>query len=266
VENGVTEVVPQREELLEQREFLARSLRDLDAELAAGDIDDRDYVRLKERYTARADAVRRALEPPTGAQDNGGRLEVDRTRSHGPGRPRRRSAVVAASVALFAVLAGLLVAYGAGRRAPGSAITGSITATGVQDQLTQAQNDLGNGKYLDAVKLFDAVLRTDPRNPEALAYRGWILRLTGVAANDPSLTARGWASIQAAEAADPSYADAHFFAGEILLRDRHDGAGAAIEFRKVLSSDPPPALVPEVQGELQAALALTAPSTTRPPG
>jgi hypothetical protein len=32
------------------------------------------------------------------------------------------------------------------------------------------------GQDLDAIKLYDQVLKVDPRQPEALAYRGWLLR------------------------------------------------------------------------------------------
>ena len=58
--------------------------------------------------------------------------------------------------------------------------------------------------------------------------------------------------------------------GEILLRDKSDGPGAVAEFRLFLANNPPQAMVPEVQGELSAALALPAtagaPSTTAASG
>ncbi len=60
-----------RQALEDQREFLLRSLRDLDSELQAGDIGQHDYEALRSRYTARAAAVLRALAeldapPPAG--------------------------------------------------------------------------------------------------------------------------------------------------------------------------------------------------------
>ena len=48
--------------LEEQRDFLLRSLVDLDRERAAGDVDEHDYAVLKDDYTARAAAVLRAIE------------------------------------------------------------------------------------------------------------------------------------------------------------------------------------------------------------
>ena len=48
--------------LLEERDFLLGSLDDLEAEYAAGDLDDADYESLKADYTTRAARVLRAIE------------------------------------------------------------------------------------------------------------------------------------------------------------------------------------------------------------
>ena len=50
------------EELIEERDFLLRSLHDLDDERHAGDVDADDYAVLKDGYTARAAAVLRVLD------------------------------------------------------------------------------------------------------------------------------------------------------------------------------------------------------------
>ena len=275
---GLTE-----DELRQEREFLLRSLSDLDAELAAGDIDHHDYIALKDGYTARAAAVLRALDgtppveaaalpaaaSPAAASPAAASPPSSRTVTRGRA-PRWRAPLVATVVAAFAIGAGLLVAHRSGQRLPGQTVTGSISGSAAQ-QLSDALTDLNNGKYLDALKVYDQVIKDDPRNAEALAYRGWILRITGKAGNDPSLIDRGLQSIRDAEAAEPTYPDAHFFAGEILLRDKGDAAGAVTEFRLVLSNDPPASIVPEVQGELNAALAAAgtpasgvSPSSTAP--
>ena len=53
--------------LEEERDFLLRSLEDLEREHAAGDVDDSDFEELKDDYTARAAAVIRAIEDRTAA-------------------------------------------------------------------------------------------------------------------------------------------------------------------------------------------------------
>jgi len=80
-----------------------------------------------------------------------------------------RDQAVVTGVAAAAVLAGLLVSSNLGQRLPGSTVTGAIQQTGPEAQLAQAQQDLSNGKYLDAVKTYDAILNRDPRNPERSA-------------------------------------------------------------------------------------------------
>ncbi len=50
-----------RSELEEQRDFLLTSLRDLEAERAAGDIEEADFLALRDNYTSRAAAVLRIL-------------------------------------------------------------------------------------------------------------------------------------------------------------------------------------------------------------
>ncbi|HZQ29261.1 MAG TPA: cytochrome c-type biogenesis protein CcmH [Acidimicrobiales bacterium] len=244
----------------EELAFLKASLTDLDRERAAGDIDEHDYAELQDDYTARAVAL---LQPPAPAPG------PIRTTRRAPQRPQRRWLKPAAwtvLVAGLATVAGLLVAHTAGERVPGQAAAGSITSTGPSDQLAQARVLVGQRKVLDAIKLYDKVIAEDPKNAEALAYRGWLVRLTGKASNDTTLIDRGLEYVNRAVAADPSYPDAHFFKGEILLRDKQDALGAIPEFRAFLASNAPQDMATLVQGELQAALqaAGQAPPTTQP--
>ncbi|MDQ1365580.1 MAG: hypothetical protein QOE57_1622 [Acidimicrobiaceae bacterium] len=72
------------ETLEQEREFLLRSLADLDAEYEAGDIDDDDYRTLTDDYTVRAATVLRAIEAT-----NATRSTKKRGPSSGPARPAR---------------------------------------------------------------------------------------------------------------------------------------------------------------------------------
>ena len=255
--------------LQEEREFLLGSLADLEAERSAGDIDEHDYLTLKDGYTARAAAVLRAIDQqgvgPATTPSQQSQKSQNSPQSKQSKQSRRTwvKVGVVTGVAAAAVLAGLLVSSNLGQRLPGSTVTGAIQQTGPEAQLAQAQQDLSNGKYLDAVKTYEAILNRDPRNPEALAYRGWILYLVGKSGGDQSLIDRGLASVRDAEAADGTYADAHFFAGMILM-NKGDAAGAAAEFRQALADNPPAAMVPQIQGVLQTAEATAATTTTAP--
>ena len=159
--------------------------------------------------------------------------------------------VKAAVVGVFALVAGALVARGAGTRQPDQPATGAVAVS----DLAVARDQIGKGDILAAIKTYDRVLKRDPRQPEALTYRGWLIRLTGKEANQPDLVDRGLASIQQAIAADPTYPDAHMFRGLILFQDKNDAAGAVPELRTFLARNPPPAMVPMVEGVLKQALA-----------
>jgi tetratricopeptide (TPR) repeat protein len=197
----------------DERDFLLASLRDLDAERDAGDIEPSDYETLRDDYTARAAAALRGETVATAPA------------------PSPRRWLVLIPIVAVAVVAGLLVARAAGQRLPGDAVTGSITQSS-PDRLAQARQYIADGKAVEAIKLYDRILKDDPKQPEALAYRGWLIRLAGL--SDDAL---GY--IDRAIAADPSYPDAHFFKGMILWKDRHDPAGAVPEFQAFLAANPP---------------------------
>ena len=56
--SAVTDHEPGRAELEEERDFLLRSLEDLEREHAAGDVDETDYVALKDGYAVRYKLLR----------------------------------------------------------------------------------------------------------------------------------------------------------------------------------------------------------------
>jgi tetratricopeptide (TPR) repeat protein len=175
-----------------------------------------------------------------------------------------KPALAVLGVAAVATVAGVLVARSAGERLPNQPAAGGIADTGPSGRLAQARALIGERKVLDAIKLYDQVIADDPTNAEALAYRGWLVRLTGKASNDPTLVDKGLAFIERAVSADPTYPDARFFKGEILLRDKGDPAGAIPEFRAFLASRGAPDMAPLVQGELEAALAAAGQAPAQP--
>lgn len=258
--------------LEKQRAHLLASLEDLERERAAGDLEEADYLALRDDYTARAAAVLRAIEA-TGAA--GAEAAVAPA---GSARRSRRRAAAAVGVVAFAAATGALVARSAGQRLPGAPATGQITATGpsagVADDLARARSLMGEDRTLDAIKVYDSVLRRDPRHPEALAYRGWLLRLAGRAAANRELLDKGFEYIDRAVAADPGYPDARFFRGVALFQDRGAAAASLADLRAFLASGPPPAMVAMVEDLLRRATAAAAggpapagaPATTDPSG
>ena len=183
--------------LREERDFLLGSLDDLEAEYAAGDLDDADYESLKADYTTRAARVLRAIE----AGEQPAPIKAPTA--------KRTGWMWLAGIAVVATLAGILVAQFSGSRTLNDTITGDIRVT-TRELLLEAQQLLGEGDLDAAIDVYDDVLELSPANTEALAYKAWFLRLQGnVDAARPL--------VEDAVAIDPEYADARVFATAIAL-------------------------------------------------
>jgi hypothetical protein len=216
-------------ELEDERRFLLRSLRDLDAEHAAGDVDDHDYATLRDGYTKRAATVLQAIEE--------GRAGLPTTT---PRNWVRRLAVVAVVVAVGA-LAGWMVARSSGQRLGGQEITGGTAAADVPTLLAQARALL-NVDPLQAQELYRRVLDQRPDHAEALAYSGWLLFTASAGASDDvRAVAVDTAKQQLAKAvqADKSYADPHCFLAVIAADAENDKRTARTEIDECLRLGPP---------------------------
>lgn len=229
-----------RAELEEERDFLLASLRDLERERESGELSDRDYQSLYDDYTSRAAAVLRALER---APSRPGR----RRRPPPPVRTQRPLVITLGVILLIAALTGGAVAAFSGQREAGAPMTGSLPDS-PSGRIQRALELESQGKAAEALKIYDDLLKTDPRNVQALAYRGWLLKRAGL----PDLAL---SSLDQAIAIDPRFPDAHFFRGMVLYQDRADPAGAVTEFRLFMANNPPPEMVPLVEDVLKRAMA-----------
>jgi tetratricopeptide (TPR) repeat protein len=228
--------------LEEERDFLLRSLDDLEREHAAGDVDDHDYATLKDDYTARAARAIRAIE------SHQARVAAAR-------RPRswRRTLATVAAVAAFAVLAGVLVAQASGRREAGDALTGEVRQS-TREQLVAAHDLAARQRYDEAIEVYDEVLAGQPSNAEALAYRGWAQFWSGDASGAVD-------TLTSAIEADPEYPDTFAFLAIIL--DRAGAPDSALDaLDRFDALDPPPA-AQQLVGGLRARLEAEVGGTTR---
>lgn len=197
--------------LEEERDFLLRSLDDLEREHAAGDVDETDYVTLKDDYTARAAAVLRSIEQRRAA------IELA-----APPRSVGRRLAWTGAVVVLAVLAGVLIAQASGAR------RGSDTATGdaLQDSrqlLLDAQQAAVQGKYDESIDLYTKVLAVQPGNAEALSFRGWSRFRKGDATGAAQ-------DIDAAIDIDPKYAGARAFRALVYAgQEKWDDAAAQLK-------------------------------------
>lgn len=213
--------------LRDELNFLLNSLRDLEKERTAGDIDEIDYHTLRDGYVARAAALSREIEG----------IEQQTARS----QPKwSRRIVAAAIVVALGVGGGVLLARNSGQRIPGETFTGGI------EQSTA--NLLANARQLNfsdpvrAIELYSDVLKLEPDNVEALTYRSWMLALSS---RDSEGSVKQLALTTAvtdlirAQRADPSYPDSYCFLGIVYFRFLEQAPLAKQQLDVCASMNPP---------------------------
>jgi tetratricopeptide (TPR) repeat protein len=228
--------------LEEEREFFLRSLRDLEAERAAGDLDDLDYQSLRDDYTVRAAEVVRQLAalreapPPRPAADPDAPATTpapDPDPAAGTALPAvspwRRRIIVAAAVLI--VIAGVAVAViGLSKPTQSGAVR-------VEKFDIAAESAFLNRQYETAVKDYEAALKIAPTDVLTLTGEGEVLVEVGAAGHAPAPLELGLSRLQSAEIADPAYGPA-FGARGIGLYDEGDYAAAIPQFETYLSDTP----------------------------
>lgn len=239
----------ERAHLERERDFLLTSLRDLDAEMAVGDMDPADHAALKDSYTARtADVLRRLAQS----------AEPEPAR-------RTRGWIWLAAALLLAVVAAFLLVRSSDERLPGQTMTGGSGDGSVSSLLVQARS-LGMSDIPRVLDIYGRVLAIEPDNVEALAYFGWFSVLSAVQSEDdesaPQRLESGLLLLRQATVTDPEYADAHCFLGIALFRFLDDAAAAQPEVDQCLASNPPAEVFGLVEGlakEIAASVGTAAP-------
>ncbi len=239
------------ESLVDQRKFLLQSLRDLDDEFKAGDLDLDDYNSLRSDYVARTAQVIKEIESPEPTSSTS-----DTIQSAG----RFRQTIITLLVVLIvATGAGWLVARQSGQRLSGQSLSG-----GIEDSTASLLSRARATNFVDpqaAIELYSQVLGLDPDNVEALTYRAWLLALIARGAgNEIKQLAFLSASsdLERAIKIDASYPDAHCFLGIIRFRLAGDAVGSREQLTICESQNPPAevkSFVESIIAEVDAAIA-----------
>jgi len=232
-------------ELEEERRYLLRSLKDLEREREAGDVDDDDYHTLRDGYTVRAASVLRQIEEGHRA------LAPKRRRDW-----KRTVAVVVAAVACSAGI-GFALASAFGERGATDEITGLNPADSVRTQLAGARAALTRGEFDRANELFLEVDRAElergNESAEARAYLGWTYALltrqssSTIDSDDERLDVALLALNQAIEM-EPTYADPYCFAAIIEFNFRDDAEAALPYVEQCQANNPPADIAGLVEG------------------
>jgi hypothetical protein len=225
-----------RQQLEDEKSFLLQSLADLEREHEAGDVDDDDYVALKDSYTARAARLIAELEQ--------GSTPTPITR-------RRRNVAWVVLVVVLAAVSGVLVARTSGERRTGEGMNGTIDDGSVSSLLIQARS-MGMSDIPTVLDLYSRVLAIEPDNIEALTYFGWFTVLSATQETDTEVAGQrlesGLVLLRQATIADSTYPDAHCFLGISFFRFLDDAEAAKGEIDACLAANPPAEVATLVEG------------------
>jgi tetratricopeptide (TPR) repeat protein len=240
-----------RKGLEAERDFLLRSLEDLEDEREAGNVDDGTYQRLHDDYTARAAAAIRSLEEGT-----------DVTPHDPPPASKFVRAATVGGLLVFALVAAFALTHAVGQRRAGQTITGNnqvaaSESTTIPDpgqalaaeakaapksyaaHIAYARYLLQKNDYTDAIHEFGTSSQLDPSQPEPPTYAAWSGALL---AQQPSLTPKQRETLIAASLDrmnevikdHPKYPDAYALKGVTLFNFEGNAKQAIPAFQQFL--------------------------------
>ncbi|HEY7252390.1 MAG TPA: tetratricopeptide repeat protein [Methylomirabilota bacterium] len=270
-----------RLELGEEKTTLYRALRELAFDHEAGHLSDLDYQGLRERYETRAAALITEMDALGDAGERKGPAPARATPppSSGAGIPWTRQPAVLAAGAVTLVVFGVIIGINAGRftqrdesfTPPGARLpvpgpppspVGPPTARlepgkpippeMLAGMLQAARQSLFDGRYAEAIAAYQAVLKRDEKNVDAMTHLGLIVALGGHA--DTALE-----TFSKALDIDPKYAPAYLYRGQVLYEQKQDYAGAVQSWERFMALVPKgedrdrvAALVEEARGKQRA--------------
>jgi cytochrome c-type biogenesis protein CcmH/NrfG len=102
----------------------------------------------------------------------------------------------------------------------------------MQGMLEAARASLFEGRYGEAIAAYQAVLKRDPKNVDAMTHLALIVAIGGHA--DSALE-----TLDKALAIDPNYLPALLYRGQVLYESKKDVSGAVRSWEKFLAIAPP---------------------------
>jgi tetratricopeptide (TPR) repeat protein len=247
-----------RLELEEEKSAIYRALRELEFDHDAGHLSDPDFQSLRERYESRAGVLITELdalgpEPPRRAPAEPAPARTETSRASWTRHP-----ATFAAAAMVLVIFGVIIGVNAGRfterdetfTPPGARIPvpgpppspvgppmarlepgKPIPPEMLAGMLQAARQSLFEGRYSEAIAAYQAVLKRDERNVDAMTHLGLIVAVGGHA--DSALE-----TFDKALKIDPKYAPAYLYRGQVLYEQKQDYAGAVAAWERFMALVP----------------------------
>jgi len=248
-----------RLELDEEKAALYRALRELEFDHDAGHLSDPDFQSLRERYESRAGVLITELDLLRGGPEMAPALPQPRTaalRAERVSWTRQPATFAAGAVVL--VIFGVIIGVNAGRfterdetfTPPGARIPvpgpppspvgpptvrlepgKPIPPEMLAGMLQAARQSLFEGRYSEAIAAYQAVLKRDERNVDAMTHLGLIVAVGGHA--DSALE-----TFDKALKIDSKYVPAYLYRGQVLYEQKQDYVGAVAAWERFMALVP----------------------------
>jgi tetratricopeptide (TPR) repeat protein len=248
-----------REQLDESKRAALRALRELEFEHASGHVGDADYADLRARYESEAAAILSELdrlEPARPAEAPTPTPSVEATIPRRGWRHPVAVTVGAVALVTFGVVLGVGIvrftepessmAGAAGARGPmmeepsaANAPRGPVTPAMLEGMLGAARQSLYAGRYNEAMRAYQAVLKRDPNNVDALTHLGLMAGIAAQGQHGPEMVERALDLFDRALKLDPEYPPALLYRGQVLYEVRKDVPGAIRSWEKFVKVSPP---------------------------
>jgi cytochrome c-type biogenesis protein CcmH/NrfG len=291
-----------RAELEAEKRLALRAIRELDLDREAGHLADDDYADLRARYEARASAILRKLDalgpevPATPARRAAPATAAPVPQPAGQPAGWSRQPLVlttaACGLVIFGIVLGVLAVRFTGPETPagpgsaptavipgapgappaGEASAGAASGAGsqpippgmLQGMLQAARASLEAGRAQEAIAAYQAVLKREPQNVDALSHFGLILAMAGHA--DQALE-----YLDRALAVNPDYPEALSYSAQVRFELKQDYAGAIAAWERLAkvvenpaARDEALARVRDARSRLTSAPPAPGPATTPP--
>jgi tetratricopeptide (TPR) repeat protein len=247
--------VDRRQELAEEKRAALAALRELEFEHGAGHVSDADYADLRRRYEGEAAAVLTEMDRLGPAEPASPELERRQVRGSAWRHPLVLGAAAVLLVTFGIVVGAGIVRYTEPDPMAGQPQTGSRPlaplpsetppATGgtgrvippevLRGMLQAARTSLAEGRYGEAIAAYQAVLRRDPKNVDAMTHLALIVAIGG----GPEHVDRSLEAFDKALALDPNYLPALLYRGQVLYEIKKDTGGAIRSWEKYIAVAPP---------------------------
>ena len=245
-----------RQQLGEDKRAVFAALRELEFEHAAGHVSDADFADLRARYEGEAAVILGELDRLGTVEPEPPRVEATAPRGSAWRHPIALGTFAVLLVAFGVALGAGVVRYTEPDPMAGQLQTGSrplaalppestpppsssggrvVPPEVLRGMLQAARSSLGAGRYGEAIAAYQAVLKRDPKNVDAMTHLALIVAIGG----GPEHADRALETFDKALAIDPSYLPALLYRGQVLYEVKKDVGGAIRSWEKFMALAPP---------------------------